>query len=55
MKNYRILYRFKGVLPYNEIPHNEGYVNAPTKKMAKEMFIEEMHDAECEVKIIRII
>jgi hypothetical protein len=55
MKNYRILYRFKGALPYNEIPPNEGYINAPSKKMAKEMFIKNMNDAECKIKIIRII
>lgn len=55
MKIYRILYRFKGNSKYNDIPHNEGFVEAFSKKEAKAKFIKLMNEAECEAKIIRII
>ena len=55
MKKYRILYRFKGKRAYNDLPHNEGFIQASTKKEAKEKFRELMNKAECEAKIIRIL
>lgn len=54
MKNYQVLYRFKGNAAYNDLPYNEGYVKASTKKEAKEKFNELMNLAGCEAKIIRI-
>ena len=54
MKNYQVLYRFKGNTAYNDLPCNEGYVKASTKKEAKEKFNELMNLAGCEVKIIQI-
>jgi hypothetical protein len=55
MKKYQILYRFKGNCAYNDHPYNEGFIQASTKKEAKEKFKELMSQAECEAKIIRII
>lgn len=55
MKKYQILYRFKGNHAYNDLPHNEGFIQASTKKEAKEKFKELMSQAGCEAKIIRIL
>ena len=54
MKNYKILYRFKG-RAYNELPPNETCITASTKKEAIEKFKESMFIAECSAKIIKII
>ena len=35
MKKYQILYRFKGNHAYNDLPYNEGFIQASTKKRSK--------------------